>query len=358
MGKKADLTGHVFGRLTAMKPVGMRGHNVVWECQCSCGNLTNVPVAWLKSGNTKSCGCEVKSPLQVMLEEQYGGSWLKSPEHMAFNRARLSCTSPKSGDWKTAGALGIKFNFNSFEEFFEEVGLKPSGKPREVYLRRIDRMKDFEKDNVAWVTTSEVPHAGRVPQTAEELSKYVLKLLLRAHGEMSLSDLQYRSTRKWDKDMFLAVLKELEEQNAIEQFEGGAEDMRMVGLVGRTKPAVEDLVEVEPLKTPKGAFTKQEPTSEMLIEHILHRLEISGGELKHHELKGRINGRRWNPFVYKATLQQLQDNGLIRVYEKEVLVASPNNNRLGEVHLGRRKSKYVRLVRTGELNVDNNVNTK
>ncbi len=167
-----------------------------------------------------------------MLEEKYGGSWLDSPERNAFNRARLSCTSQKSSDWKTAGALGIKFNFNSFEEFFEEVGLKRSGNPREVYLRRIDRTKDFEKGNVTRVTTAEVPHLGRVNQTAEEFTKYILKLLLRAKGEISLSVLQNKSAQKWGKEMFLAVLKELEEQNVIEQLQGGIEDMRMVGLVG------------------------------------------------------------------------------------------------------------------------------
>lgn len=43
MGKIKDLTGEVFGRLTVL---GMtperRNRQVVWKCQCECGNITDV----------------------------------------------------------------------------------------------------------------------------------------------------------------------------------------------------------------------------------------------------------------------------------------------------------------------------
>ena len=50
-----DLTGLVFGLLTAQKVVNK--HRVCWLCKCQCGNTTIVAACDLKSGHTRSCGC-------------------------------------------------------------------------------------------------------------------------------------------------------------------------------------------------------------------------------------------------------------------------------------------------------------
>lgn len=53
-----DLTGQRFDRLTAIKPTEERcGGEVVWECQCDCGETVFVPIVSLVSGRAKSCGC-------------------------------------------------------------------------------------------------------------------------------------------------------------------------------------------------------------------------------------------------------------------------------------------------------------
>ena len=52
-----DLTGQVFGYLTAIKPVGRKNSRIVWKCKCSCGNYINVSAASLLHGDTTSCGC-------------------------------------------------------------------------------------------------------------------------------------------------------------------------------------------------------------------------------------------------------------------------------------------------------------
>lgn len=55
--KARDLTGQVFGHLTAIKQEGRAkdGH-LLWLCQCDCGNTTHVTVSHLTSGHTTSCG--------------------------------------------------------------------------------------------------------------------------------------------------------------------------------------------------------------------------------------------------------------------------------------------------------------
>ena len=62
LSKIKDLTGQKFGKLTPIKRVenhiDASGHQAtIWECQCDCGNITNVFYSSLLTGSTKSCGC-------------------------------------------------------------------------------------------------------------------------------------------------------------------------------------------------------------------------------------------------------------------------------------------------------------
>lgn len=58
MGKIIDITNQRFGKLVAIEPLPERkNRQVVWKCQCDCGNIVEVPTLNLTSGNTTSCGC-------------------------------------------------------------------------------------------------------------------------------------------------------------------------------------------------------------------------------------------------------------------------------------------------------------
>lgn len=58
MGKRIDLTGQKFGRLTVLDFYGSdKRRESIWRCQCECGNITNVLSSNLRKGYTKSCGC-------------------------------------------------------------------------------------------------------------------------------------------------------------------------------------------------------------------------------------------------------------------------------------------------------------
>lgn len=53
-----DLTGHKYGRLTAIKPLEERRRgSVVWHVKCECGNEFDVIGSSITDGHTKSCGC-------------------------------------------------------------------------------------------------------------------------------------------------------------------------------------------------------------------------------------------------------------------------------------------------------------
>lgn len=56
---RKDITGQKFGRLTALYSTNTKTNNgkYIWHCQCDCGNVVNVPIDALTTGNKKSCGC-------------------------------------------------------------------------------------------------------------------------------------------------------------------------------------------------------------------------------------------------------------------------------------------------------------
>lgn len=54
---KLDLTGEVFGRLTALDAERIKGR-WHWRCQCECGNETVVRADNLVHWRTRSCGCQ------------------------------------------------------------------------------------------------------------------------------------------------------------------------------------------------------------------------------------------------------------------------------------------------------------
>ena len=59
-----DLTGQRFGMLIVLNQVkreDVKTKDSFWLCQCDCGNICTVQVSNLKSGATKSCGCNHKS---------------------------------------------------------------------------------------------------------------------------------------------------------------------------------------------------------------------------------------------------------------------------------------------------------
>lgn len=54
-----DLTGKIFGRLTVKHRIPNKFGKVYWECQCECGNISEVRGDSFnqKNPNTSSCGC-------------------------------------------------------------------------------------------------------------------------------------------------------------------------------------------------------------------------------------------------------------------------------------------------------------
>jgi hypothetical protein len=80
MGKRIDLTGQTFGKLTVVGPSSKRKTPsrdiLLWECSCECGGKKITDGSSLKRGNTSSCGCarrKKKSSIRTDLTGQKFG---------------------------------------------------------------------------------------------------------------------------------------------------------------------------------------------------------------------------------------------------------------------------------------------
>src|SRR5215831_3782624 len=98
-----DITGQVFGRLTALYPTGERRHGkIVWRCRCIDGREVEVSTRDLISGNTKSCGC-----LSRELKYRHGeGGGHKSSLYTTWASMKTRCLDSNHPSFKRYGARG------------------------------------------------------------------------------------------------------------------------------------------------------------------------------------------------------------------------------------------------------------
>ena len=109
-GKKPsakDITGERFGKLTALRPTGQKvGTNVVWLCQCDCGELTKVNTSNLRTGNVLSCGCIAQEHIRCLIET--GINNLRDNEWKDnTSLCLLTATTPNTN---TSGRKGVHFD--------------------------------------------------------------------------------------------------------------------------------------------------------------------------------------------------------------------------------------------------------
>lgn len=131
---KKDLTGQVFGMLTAIsyrsKLSGIRRSH--WVCRCSCGQEVLVETSNLKNGNSRSCGC-IKKISTSKRFIKHGGSKKtfegkhQDPKYAVWKSMRMRCNNPKNKSYFRYGGRGIDVcpdwsNFESFNTWSEANG--------------------------------------------------------------------------------------------------------------------------------------------------------------------------------------------------------------------------------------------
>jgi hypothetical protein len=122
-----------------------------WVCACDCGNEKSIFAPDLRSGHTRSCGCERKRSAS----ERATHGMTTTAEYAVWQGMLNRCRNPRVKAFPLYGGRGIKVCerwMNSFEDFFADMGARPSSSHS---IERQDPHGNYEPGNCIWATALE-----------------------------------------------------------------------------------------------------------------------------------------------------------------------------------------------------------
>jgi hypothetical protein len=134
-----DLTGQTFSRLTVLSRAENIDNSTAWNCTCECGVEKVIRGNSLKTGSSKSCGCN-----------RVTHGLTRTTEYSIWLGIKSRCANPKDKDYENYGGRGIsvaKEWEDSFEQFYKDMGSRPSNKHS---IDRRDNDLGYSKNNCRW----------------------------------------------------------------------------------------------------------------------------------------------------------------------------------------------------------------
>jgi len=145
-----DMKNKHFGLLKVLQEagkIGKRKKQMYWLCQCSCGTQKIIAGNNLRSGQIKSCGCQIGKTIT------HGNC--ANPLFDLYRSIKARCYNSNNKAYHNYGGRGIKMSkswYNSFEQFCKDMGSKPH---KDFSIERINNNKGYSKQNCKWATTKE-----------------------------------------------------------------------------------------------------------------------------------------------------------------------------------------------------------
>jgi len=147
MSAAINLTGMIFGTRTVVERAGkdVRGKSL-YLVRCECGREDVAPSDTIqRSSSCRDCN----SGRKVSTHGMFG-----STTYSSWQAMKTRCSNIFSKDYAAYGARGIVYceRWESFENFFEDMGTRPDGTTIDRYP---DRYGDYEPGNCRWATLEE-----------------------------------------------------------------------------------------------------------------------------------------------------------------------------------------------------------
>jgi hypothetical protein len=152
MGKLNDITNQRFGYLVALRPAGRaKSGNVLWLCQCDCGEQSTPLGSHLIMGIIHSCGCE-RGLRRHGIPPSY--RYKRHPLYHTWLNMRDRCNNQNYKQFKDYGGRGIKVckRWDRFENFLADIMSSIGRRPPNHVLDRINNDGNYKPGNVRWAT--------------------------------------------------------------------------------------------------------------------------------------------------------------------------------------------------------------
>lgn len=150
-----DLKGMKFNSLTAQEIAGRDKHgNLLWHCECDCGQTTTVRASNLITGAVKSCGCAVKTSALT-----HGGS--NTRLYRIWYGIIRRTEDKERKDYASCGGRGIRMcpewrnDFSAFRDWALENGYSDG-----LVICRRDKAEDYSPANCFFGTLAELRKTG------------------------------------------------------------------------------------------------------------------------------------------------------------------------------------------------------
>lgn len=165
-GPRRDITGRVFGRLTAVRvEAPPRPGKTRWVCRCCCGAECSVTVDHLTTGHTTSCGCWQE---ERRFKHGHAKRNATTGTYGSWKAMLRRCHDPKNPGWELYGGRGVRVcdrwnpsEGGCFANFLADMGPRPEGLELDKDTRAGAGCLLYSPDTCCWATKEEQVRAMR-----------------------------------------------------------------------------------------------------------------------------------------------------------------------------------------------------
>lgn len=200
-----DLTGQRFGRLIVMSlsHTNEMGH-AFWNCVCDCTKPRVVRSSSLVRGSCRSCGCLASETSRARLKT-HGKTG--TPEHNIWLGIIARTENPNASNYPRYGGAKppikmCKRWLNSFENFFEDLGPRPS--PAHS-IERKNNLLGYFPENCIWALPADQARNRKNNRYIEfRGDRFLIPDWAKKTG-IPLNVLWYRYRAKWPAEKMLTT---------------------------------------------------------------------------------------------------------------------------------------------------------